>query len=119
MPQKRRVGRPRKRLATARRRVKRVKARRFTNQPGGQFGALLPIAKILGPILLGEAAKIGIGELTKSIKRKRRKGRGLGVAGSGLRLAGAGHRRRKPGPKKRRRPPSRIPPGFKFPILLR
>ncbi len=107
---KRKPGRPRKpgpRRRPVRRRRPGVvnvhnRGRRVPiNQPGGQLGALLPIAKLIAPLVLGELAKPLI---RKGIKKVT--GRGLHPAGArpgrGLKLAGQGggrRRRRKPGPK--------------------
>lgn len=114
MTVKRKVGRPRKRKVPVRRR----------RQEGGQIGAIMPLLKFLGPLVLGEVAKFGISKALHG-KKKKKRGRGLHVAGGGLRLAGQGHTRvqrrgRKPGPK--RRPRNMIlpfPPGFRFPVLAR
>ncbi len=112
MTVKRKPGRPRK---VGRPRKRRV--RRRANQPGGQLGALAPLAKIIGPLLLAEAAKVGISAISKKIRGKGAHG---GRRGMGLKLAGQGHRRhgRKPGPKRRRIKNVILPfgPGLKFPL---
>ena len=50
---------------------------------------ILPLAKFIGPLILGEAAKFGIKAGIKKIR-----GRGLTPAGAGLKLAGQGKHRR-------------------------
>lgn len=114
MPVKRKVGRPRKPVMSKRLRAAAAIVRR-RRQAGGQLGALMPIVKFLGPLLLGEVAKLGIGAVSKKIR-----GKGLSPAGAGLKLAGAGHkRRRKPGPKKRRKRRSGRPPIRTLPFIPR
>ncbi len=112
---RRRVGRPRG----------HANVRRL-NQPGGQFGLLGPILKVVAPLIVKEIAKFGIQTGLKKLT-------GKGMAGNGLRLAGQtrgrgpGVRaRRKPmrrrAPARRRRKPANgahilpfpLPPGLKF-----
>jgi hypothetical protein len=70
---------------------------------------LLPLAKVIAPLILAEAAKFGVQTGLKKIRKKLGGGRGLHPAGAGLKLAGQGHRRRRvpinrarPGPKRRK-----------------
>ena len=64
--------------------------RRKKKQVGGQLGALLPLLKFVGPVVAAEAIKFGVQTALRKTKKgkKRKKGKGLKVAGSGLRLAG-------------------------------
>lgn len=83
-----------------RRKIGRPPVRRV-NQPGGQFGLLGPILKIVAPLVATEIAKFGI---QKGLKRLT----GKGMQGNGLLLAGE-RRGRGPGRAKpaRRRAPAR------------
>lgn len=78
-----------KRKPHGKRRVGRPRKRRAPRQAGGQLGAIMPVLKFLGPLILGEVAKLGISSGLKRI-------RGKGVHGRGLKLSGAGHVRRLP-----------------------
>jgi len=111
MPQKRKVGRPRK---YKRKYVKRRAPvrRRAPAMSGGQLGALMPLVKFIAPLVLGEAAKFGI-----STGLRKLRGKGLTPAGGrGLRLAGQGHKR----PYRRRKPRMQVMPyrGMKMPYMI-
>lgn len=126
MPHPRKVGRPiRLKPLRSRRPVQRVnkrRGRRPAPQAGGQLGALLPLVKFLGPLLLGEAAKFGIQTGIRKVRKrkKKRKGGGLHLAGTGLKLAGQGGGRRGPRRKMKRRPKMQviIPGGIKVPLVF-
>lgn len=86
MPRHKKPGRPRKMIRRSRR-----------GQPGGQLSAILPlirpllkpVIKFIGPIIAGELLKVGV---RKAVKGKKKKGKGLRLAGQ----RGRGvHKRRK------------------------
>ena len=78
--------------------------RSYHNRQSGEGIAdlLKPLAKFLGPLILGEAAKFGISKGIKAVAgKKKKRGRGFAPAGAGLKLAGQGRKRK---PRKRRHP---------------
>lgn len=63
-----------------RRRIGRPPMRRI-NQPGGQFGILAPILKVVAPLVATELARFGIQKGLKKLTGRGMRGNGLALAG--------------------------------------